>query len=159
MRYIHRTHDYFGWRVWITYGEISSGQVYFGDATHGGKDAALAAARRYRDEFVKKHRIPFRHYDGNGYCVKSKTARGDAVGVRLACHKRPGTWSVYWVAQWQENGHITRKWFSVRKYGYQPAWMAAAYARARAIGRPVPRKTPPMPEWVKNWAAKDDLDI
>lgn len=82
MRFITRAQDNL-WRVWITYGFLDLGQVYFSDRKHGGKRASLGAAKQYRDQMVQQHAIPLRKHEGNGYNVRGINNVFGTVGVTL----------------------------------------------------------------------------
>ena len=110
-------------------------EKFFADSGHGGKRAALDAAKAFRDELETQNRK---------YTVKELAERpsvrnkSGVVGVRL--HKQVDTrgdyeyhyW--YWVAQWTDGlGRRRTKSFSVHTHGDDEAFRLACEARSKGV--------------------------
>ena len=123
-----------GWEVRMQR-QLEKQSKFFSDSIHGGKLAALRAAKEFRDELefeaqrmsvVEKSLSP------------SKRNRSGIVGVRL--HQqvdRRGefeyhSWS--WMAQWTDGrGRRKSKSFAVEKYGDVEAFRLAWQARKEGV--------------------------
>lgn len=158
MRFIGRMHDPL-WRVWITFGDFDSGQRYFSDREHGGIDQSLAAAKQFRDKIIKKHKIPLRVYDGNGFTIRHTKNKSGTVGLRLTPDRRkdPVRWS--WVGCKQVDGQTTVFGRSIRTHGYEKAWSMVAKIREAHTGMKVPSKPPPPTQELIDWAASNGYDV
>ena len=112
-------------------------EKFFSDLNHGGKRAALQAAKTYRDEVDLQYRK---------YTVKelserpSLRNRSGVVGVRLHQQKdRRGEFEYYywyWVAQWTD-GHGRRRTrsFSIHRHGDEEAYRLAYEVRAKGVAQ------------------------
>ena len=110
-------------------------EKFFSDRNHGGKRAALTAAKAFRDELEQAHKK---------YSVEelaqspSRRNRSGVVGVRLHLQKDVrGDYEYhywYWVAQWTD-GHGRRKTksFSCHTYGDEEAFRLAVEAREKGV--------------------------
>lgn len=112
-------------------------EKFFADGRHGGRRAALQAAKLYRDELEKKLRR---------YTVKelaknpSVRNRSGIVGVRRALQIEETDEYIYtytfWIAQWTDGkGKRKTRSFSVDKYGEDEAYRRAIQARNRGVSQ------------------------
>jgi hypothetical protein len=125
---------YGGWEVRIQR-KGKKTEKFFSDNGHGGRRAALAAAKEFRDELESK----YEKYSVAEMAKKpSKRNKSGMVGVRL--HKQVdqrGDYEYhywYWVAQWTDGrGRRRTKSFSVHQYGDQEAYRLAGKAREEGV--------------------------
>jgi hypothetical protein len=135
---------------------------YFADAVWGGKQQALVAARRFRDEILSRIEPDTR--------VRRKPPRDSRnqtghVGVEFEEYEVDGRWYERYAAHWQDaDGRHRRSRYSVGRYGRDGALELAVRAReegvaqARAVLRDRQRAeaqerlaaAPPAPSRVKN---------
>lgn len=71
LRYITRSEPGRYWRVQYARSFPKPIQVYFGDATYGGRDAALVEAQKFRDQIVARHQP---HLSAVAVGLSSRTA-------------------------------------------------------------------------------------
>lgn len=105
-------------------------QRYFPDKASGGKNKALAAAKAYRDEVVKK--LP-KHKQDAINSRRKKIQQSDVTGVTHVVAKAAGSSKgyEYWQAAWDDStGRRTAK-FSISRYGNKEALDMAKKARAK----------------------------
>jgi hypothetical protein len=118
-------------------------QRYFPDKASGGKNKALAAAKRYRDDVVKK--LPKYKRDAID-SRRKKIQQSGVTGVTHVVAKAPGGKKVYeyWQAAWDDaSGRRTAK-FSISRYGNKEALEMAKKARnkgARGAKKSVKKAT------------------
>jgi hypothetical protein len=158
LAFITRMSKPFLWRVWITFGHIDCGQVYFSDREHGSKEASLLAAQHYRDLAIDHYRIPLRAYDGNGYYVQHRHNSSGMIGVVLMRDTPDKPTRVRWAARFMREGKQKVCSFSIRKYGYREAYRRAAEIRSRHTGQP-PQPLPKPPPWLVGWAESYKIDL
>lgn len=123
-----------GWQVRLPqWHPAGPGSKLFSDTTYGSGDAALKAAREYRDTV-------FQGLAGPGHPRTHSTntrSTSKAVGVSLSGKARPGCqthW--YWEAYWNDGAQTQlKKRFSVRRMGYLAAWEAAIAHRQLKTGK------------------------
>lgn len=107
---------------------------YFGDAVYGGREKALLAAQRARDELLRRidpdQRVRRRSAKGR----RSKTG---VVGVSREAYVVGGHRYRRYVAQWQdpETGRPRRRRFLVECYGEARAKALAIEARQEGVAR------------------------
>ena len=112
-------------------------EKFFADGQHGGRRAALQAAKIYRDDLEEKLRP---------YTVKelartpSVRNKSGIVGVRRATQVEETADYVYtynfWIAQWIDGkGKRKTRSFSVDKYGEEEAYLRAVQARTRGVNQ------------------------
>lgn len=116
MRFITRMPDRL-WRVAVAFGTFKPAAVYFSDRHYGGEQAARAAAIAHRDHLVKKHKIPLRTYDGNGWQVARVTSPTNQVGLCLEVRDVHGTMVANWTYLFQKDGRQRRIRLSIRQHG------------------------------------------
>jgi hypothetical protein len=126
-----RTH---AWRVTIQrQGKIHVG--HFSDGVYGGKQRALAAAKRYRDELLTKH-PPLSRRE---YCsILRRNNRSGLAGVSFHAEViETGHGPVerrFWIARLPLEPQRTKlAKFSVAKYGAEEAFRRAVKARQDAL--------------------------
>ena len=159
LRYITRHPDK-TWRVWVTYKDFDSEQLYFSFREYGGEAEALAAATSCRDKILKEQGIRLRKYDGNGYCVKHVRCTSGQVGIRCQVQYRKNrNPTADWTAKIQMDGVQKHRAWSIKRYGYVNAWKQAVAYRCAHTGEPIPTAPPPVPEAVLDWAKEFDIDI
>jgi hypothetical protein len=116
--------------------------MYFADAKHGGKRAALQEAKKFRDQVENDEP----KYTTSELSERpSKRNNSGIVGVRL--HKQKDSrgkyeyhyW--YWVAQWTDSKRKRRtKSFSVHQHGDNEAYRLACEARQNGLKKSQKRK-------------------
>jgi AP2 domain len=128
-----RTH---AWRVTIQrQGKIHVG--HFSDGVYGGKQKALAAARRFRDQLVAKH-PPLSRRE---YCsILRRNNRSGLAGVSFHTEvidtERGPIERRFWIARLPLEPWRTKlAKFSVAKYGPEEAFRRAVKARKAALAR------------------------
>lgn len=112
-------------------------EKFFADRQHGGRRAALQAAKLYRDEMeVKLKRYTVKEL------AKKPSARNSSgvVGIRKAVQVQESSDYVYtytfWVAQWTDGkGKRKTRSFSVDKYGDEEAYRMAVQARTNGVNQ------------------------
>ncbi|MCA9082765.1 MAG: AP2 domain-containing protein [Planctomycetaceae bacterium] len=109
----------------------------FSDGVHGGKKAALLAARAFRDSLIEK--LAHRKYSRRDRATtKRRSNRSGVVGVRYTevQDTRGAKTQTYafWEAQWSPApGQRRTRRFSVRKYGFVQARRMAVEARRQGV--------------------------
>lgn len=112
-------------------------EKFFADGQHGGRRAALQAAKIFRDDMEERLRP---------YTVKelaripSVRNKSGIVGVRRAVQVEETDEYVYtyafWIAQWTDGkGKRKTRSFSVEKYGEDEACRRALQARTRGVNQ------------------------
>ena len=125
-----------GWLVRFTR-KGKQTQVYIGDHTHGGKAGSLKVAIRERDRLETKLKpsralMAERLLDPKrGASLKSKVVSRN--GRAYAYEYAEAVWS-------ERPGEITKRKFSVRKFGRKGALALAREARSEAIKRVLKRR-------------------
>lgn len=152
LRYITRSEPGRYWRVQYARGFPKPIQVYFGDATYGGRDAALVEAQKFRDQIVARHQPHLLTEQRRNLKHKDKTA--PYIGITLHADRRKGR-GVYfsWRAAYMEGAHQRSRSWSVLTHGYEEAFRLASEFRHKMTGQPVGDCPPPPPElmaWLKN---------
>lgn len=156
-RFITRA-AYAAWRVWVQFGDIDLGQLYVSDQEFGGKTESLRKAIKLRDTLVKKHGIPLRTYDGNGFHAKHKNNKSGVCGINLSVtHADTDYMRVSWRTASTINGERIILSKSIKRYGYIGAWRLIAQERERHTGLKAPRMPPKPPEWLIAWAAERNI--
>lgn len=113
-------------------GKIHTG--FFPDKAHGGKEQALAAAQTYYQKLAAKLGTPVQHSRLYWSEIKRRPGRRGIVGVRRVVSQRDGRKRVYWMAAWSpEYGVVTRRVFSIRRYGALKARQLAIRARRAGL--------------------------
>lgn len=110
-------------------------EKFFSDNGYGGKRAALAEAKEFRDELEKKHK---RYTVEELAQTPSQRNKSGVVGVRL--HQQideRGDYEYhywYWVAQWTDKrGRRRTRSFSIHQYGDDEAYRLACEARKEGV--------------------------
>ena len=110
-------------------------EKFFADGQHGGRRAAIQAAKVYRDELEAKLR-PYSVKE----LARSPSVRNNSgvVGVRRALQVEETDDYIYtytfWIAQWTDGkGKRKTRSFSVDKYGEDEAHRRAIQARTRGV--------------------------
>ena len=128
-----------GWQVRLQRRGVRF-QRYFGDKRWGGKRAALARARQFRDRVLARIKDSAEGEADATPRVRSHSSttdnRSGMVGVtrvrRLASN---GSYYESWQATWSPRpGRRKCVRFSVRRYGDEEAFLLACEARREAIG-------------------------
>lgn len=124
-----------GWQVTIQ----RRGVIYrrhISDGRHGGKAAALKAAKRYRDDLMQRHPpLEKRHYAD----ILKRNNTSGVTGVVRYCapetrRRAPSAQRWYWVASWTlPDGRPRRRKFSVSRLGESQAFQLAVKARRQAM--------------------------
>jgi len=149
LRYITRSDEQRYWRVQYTRGLPKPIQVYFGDATYGGKEAALIEAQRFRDQVVAIHSPHMPHNERRNKKYKDKEEPHVGITLYDDCRKgRSRTFS--WRAAYMEGQRSLRRSWSIRKHGYEEAFRLASEFRHRMTGQPL-GTCPPPPESLLRW--------
>ena len=109
----------------------------FTDRQLGGKARALAAARKYRDQMLRK----LTGYSREELLTKASSRNTSGYpGVRkLETNVRKGKWIysyAFWEASWtpRPGGKRVKRRFSVQKYGDKKAKQLAIEARRKGLG-------------------------
>ena len=110
-------------------GKMYSG--FFADKSHGGKRQALAAAQKYYQQLLKKHRPMTRQLWAE---IVRRRGPSGIVGVQRVILKKGVRKQVYWKATWSPKPYVVRrKTYSVRKYGAKRAKALALRARQQGV--------------------------
>jgi hypothetical protein len=109
----------------------------FSDTRYGGRDKALQAAIRYRDELLAQidH---FAHQMWIRSAIPSSNTSGISGVTRceLGDKRSPNSRYVGWAAQWtNEHGIHRQRWFSVARYGEHEAKRLAIVERESQLKR------------------------
>jgi hypothetical protein len=106
---------------------------YFGDAVYGGRSLALLAARRYRDDLLRRIDPDTRVRRRMPRGVTSETG---VVGVTFERYEVEDRWYERYVATWQDaDGRNRRRRFSVLMRGKAKAMALAKKAREKGVAR------------------------
>jgi hypothetical protein len=124
------------WRVFVTRNNVAKTKR-FNDEKYGGKEEALKAAIRYRDEFLAKtdhlaHQIWLRTI------LRRNNTSGIPGVARYSAmsNGNPNIRLVYWYAIWtDERGVSRRRQFSVLHYGEEEAKRLAIAEREQQLKR------------------------
>lgn len=126
-----------GWRVSLR----RRGQMHvrnFPDRKHGGSIAALAAAKLYRDELIRRY-PPLTRIEFADVLRRNNTSGVPGVSrVQYAYRLVSGAkrQAVYWEAIWPtQPGENERKRFSVSQFGDRGAFALACAARREGLRR------------------------
>lgn len=128
-----------GWQVRLQRRGVRY-QRYFGDNRWGGKRAALARARQFRDRVLARIEDRAEAREDVEPRVRSHSATADnrsgMVGVtRVRSLASNGSYYESWQATWSPRpGRRKCLRFSVRRYGDEEAFLLACEARREAIG-------------------------
>jgi hypothetical protein len=123
----------------------------FSDGRHGGRQAALQAAKLYRDELIKTH-PPLSKAT---YCaIRKKNNRSGISGLtrvdRWEMYKGRRFRRLYWEAQWPiGHGKAQHKKFAIRKYGEEGAYRRARTARTTALRALSTHTFSPFETWIR----------
>lgn len=158
MRFITRMPDGL-WRVWVMFGTLDCGQIYFGDAAYGGLNSALRKALKCRDDLIREHNIPLREYAGNGWCAKHAKNTSGEVGIALEKKPAIDPYYVAWAVRNMVDGKQWHRSWSIKKYGYLGAWRLATEARVKHTGQPTSEAPPAPPDWLVKWARERSIDL
>jgi len=145
LRYITRSDTERYWRVQYARGLAKPISVYFGDATYGGREEALAEAQRFRDQVVAQQNGEALREQRRNVRHKDKTA--PYVGINLHVDRKRGR-AIYlsWRASYMERDQPRSRSWSVIKYGYEEAFRLASEYRHRMTGQPIGVCPPLSPE-------------
>jgi len=144
---------------------------YFPDAVWGGRDRALLAAQRFKDQLLL--------CIGPDTRVRRRSPKGSrnvtgVVGVNLERHVVKGRVYEYYLAQWQDPEKGTRRRrFLIDRYGKEQAFAFAMEAReagvahghAHQLARQCEEATrrlqdaPPMPRQVKDPLSRKGISM
>lgn len=107
----------------------------FYDHHHGGREGALAAAIKFRDEQRVLHGIKVKAADGSKPASKmvSRTKANIIAGVYLNFDKG----SAYFICQQHDGVSWQKKRFSIKKLGYEQAFWSAIDLRLASNDLPV----------------------
>jgi hypothetical protein len=125
-----------GWEVRIQR-QRQSFNRYFSDSISGGKNAALRAAKQFRDQIENSFGRMSTEERAEQPSARNQSG---VVGVQLKQHKRQhGDYEytyLYWVAQWTDGrGQRKTRAFSVNKFGDAEAFRLAWEAREEGVHR------------------------
>lgn len=118
--------DIGSWRVQIKRDGVNVCDRLFADRNYGGKAAALAEAKAWRDRMARKHK-PMLKVEQN-----QRLRRNNTSGVVGVCRSRIGDYE-YYVAQTVLPGKYLSKAFSISKYGERQARALAIAAREQQL--------------------------
>ncbi|MHB8225410.1 hypothetical protein [Acidithiobacillus sp.] len=113
--------------------KTAAASKHFSDSKNGGYEAALTAARAWRDAQMAALDIAERACDGNGHFLVCKRNRSGKIGLRLVHDRHPDgrIRRIYWEARFMLDGKQRVRTYAVRKYGYAGAWRLAATERGQ----------------------------
>jgi hypothetical protein len=149
-----------GWNVRVYVRSRPVEPKLFSDGVHGGKQRAHAAARRYRDQLLKKYHIAPTGQRGVGYHEIDPRNRSGVVGVSLQKTRRAsGRVHFNWSARYMMDGKQRNQTFSIQQYGYTRAFNLAVRCRYENTGRQPPRRSkPPSPSAeVRRWLSQQGM--
>jgi len=127
---------YGGWEVRMQRQGVRF-EKFFSDINHGGKRAALQAAKDHRDALESYYQKASVKQLAKKTSVRN---RSGVVGVRLHKQKdRRGEFEYqywFWVAQWTDgNGNRKSRSFSIHQYGDDEAYRLAVEARSTGVSK------------------------
>ena len=142
------------WRVQYVRGLKVPIQLYFTDASYGGKAQALEAAIEFRDAVVAFHSpAPTPAHVQARRNLKFKDKPEQHVGISLLRQVRKGgTVSYTWSAKVKLDGLNFHRSWSVRTHGYTKGFQNASRYRNKMTGQPVCQTPPPPPAHLLEWA-------
>ncbi len=122
----------FGWQVRLQRRGTRYAK-YFADRGLGGPDSSLIAARKWRDDLLKK----FAEDDSARVCSRSARNSSGVVGVSKVTITGPnGVIYYFWQATWSPSpGQRRSIRFSVKKHGEEEAFKLAVQARQNGTFR------------------------
>jgi len=130
----HAGSSTFGWLATIQRQGVIHRKL-FSDGKHGGKAAALKAAKRYRDEIVARFPPMLKRQHAE---ILKPNNRSGVTGVcrcrfaETAGRRERSRW--YWVASWTlPDGRRRNRKFSIRQHGEARAFELAVRARRTAV--------------------------
>lgn len=123
-----------GWQVRIQRNKVSHSKL-FSDALYGGKEPALEAARKHRDDYMAEHPPMSRLELAQ---IEKKSNKSGFVGVSKVHHideREKKTYKYwYWQAYWTPSpGRHKCVRFSIDKYGDEQAYQMAVAARLQGL--------------------------
>ncbi|HYE72959.1 MAG TPA: AP2/ERF family transcription factor [Blastocatellia bacterium] len=114
-----------GYYVRVTH-NLTTKSKFFADKAHGGKRAALKAAKEFEEELIAAN--------SRKKPVPSKRNKSGIIGVCRGIWIEAGEKVTYWQAAWiDENGNRKNRKFSVKKYGEEKARKMAIKARREGV--------------------------
>ena len=126
----HRTHGFFV-RV-ARQGTTHS--AFFADKKYGGRELALAVAHACLLELRKELGMPVRRSRRWWAETVGRRGKSGIQGVQRVIDRRFKPWRKYWLATWSpEHGVTSKKMFSIRKHGEEPAKALAIKARRAGV--------------------------
>lgn len=130
---LRRAGKVFGYQ--LRTGREAGQSAYFGAASHGGPDQALAAAQ------ARAQSLGLTLGAGRGSPVGRRTrlSPSPAAGIRWEWHATQASAVLYVVASWMRKGHPCGAKYSTEKHGLEGALDLAIAARTSA-GAPMPDK-------------------
>lgn len=140
-----------GWQFRFQRDDVNISK-FFSDSKYGGKEGALVAAQKFRDEMEQLYPPPV---SKKGFTTKrSKRNASGIVGVHRSeyAYKKKDRNGIYhncaWVAQWiDHSGKRKTRSFSIPKYGENEALKLAISARKKAIEELTGKSEPSSEEW------------
>lgn len=91
---------------------------YFADNLHGGRDATLTEARKFRDELVAS--LP-KEVQDRAKRPPRESPKSGVPGIYYAYRKAGGKEYEGWEVCYQEKGRSKRKWFGIKTHGIEEA--------------------------------------
>ena len=118
-----------GWQVRLQRRGVKYAK-YFGDRVYGGTEPAFHAAKRWRDDLLKK----ISEAQAARVCTRSQRNRSGVVGVSKVTVLTNGAEYQFWQATWSPKGARRRcVKFSIIRYGDREAFRLAVEARKRGV--------------------------
>lgn len=121
----------FGWQVRLQRRGVKFAK-YFADRGFGGPEAALTAARSWRDEVMRQCAVD----DRARICQRSARNSSGVVGVsKITVIGANGASYFFWQATWyRATGERAMVRFSVKRFGEKQAFKLAVLARREGTG-------------------------
>jgi hypothetical protein len=108
--------------------------AFFSDLSHGGREAALAAAQQHHQKMKWKLGPPPQADRRRWAQMRRRKSASGIIGVQKVTRNYKGRFLKAWVATWSPEPRVVRRMmFSILKYGAREAKQLAILARRQGV--------------------------